>query len=128
MTDKSFLSSNISDFSLFFVKKLHPPPLWKNLPLYQQPPLKIEIMSSLPLNILYRCSHCYCDCHPIKFFFFIMLPPCWRLFLGVLGLCFCVFLYLYRIVDYVQALTNAYMLTWRTQNQKFYNLPYLIIF
>ena len=42
-----FLSLNISDFSLFFTKKLQPSPLKKVTPLFlTNPPLKIKALSS----------------------------------------------------------------------------------
>ena len=44
---KLFLSLNTSDFSLFFYVKIATPTLEKgHLPLSQQPPLKIEVLSS----------------------------------------------------------------------------------
>ena len=47
---KVFLLLNISDFNFVFMWKLHPPPSpWKKSPpLSQQPPLKVEVMSSPP--------------------------------------------------------------------------------
>ena len=42
-----FLSSNNLDFSLFFIVKIATP--WKKLPsLFQQPPLKVEVLSNMP--------------------------------------------------------------------------------
>ena len=48
---KLFLLLNISDFNFFFYVKIciHPPPPWKKpSPLSQQPPLKVEVLSSPP--------------------------------------------------------------------------------
>ena len=54
MTEKSifayklFLTLNISDFSLFFMWQLQPLPEKSHSPLSQQPPLKVEVLSSPP--------------------------------------------------------------------------------
>ena len=37
---------NISDFNLLFMSKLQPPPEKSHPPLSQQPPLKVEVLSS----------------------------------------------------------------------------------
>ena len=47
---KLFLLLNISNFSLFFFLKKLEPPTEKNTPLFSSnPPLKVEVLSSLPL-------------------------------------------------------------------------------
>ena len=44
---KLYLSLNISDFNLFFMWKLQPPPPEKSYPLFpNNPPLKVEVLSS----------------------------------------------------------------------------------
>ena len=54
MTEKNifayrlFLSLNISDFNLFFCENCNPSPEKKSPPLSQQPPLKVEVLSSPP--------------------------------------------------------------------------------
>ena len=45
--DQLFLSLNISDF-IFYVKIATPSPWKKSLPLYQQSPLKVKVLSSPP--------------------------------------------------------------------------------
>ena len=45
---KLFLTLNISDFSLFFMWQLQPLPEKSHPPLSQQPPLKVEALSSSP--------------------------------------------------------------------------------
>ena len=48
---KLFLLLNLSDLNLFFMSKLQPTPPRKNSPpLSQQPPLKVEVLSSPPLH------------------------------------------------------------------------------
>ena len=48
--DQLFLSLNISDFNLLFMWKLQPPPWKKSPPLSQQPPPKVEVLSSPPFQ------------------------------------------------------------------------------
>ena len=45
---KHFLSLIISDFSLFFFAKIATFPEKSYSPIFQQPPLKIEVLSNLP--------------------------------------------------------------------------------
>ena len=45
---KLFLLLNISDFSLFFIQKLHPPEKSHPLPFPSNPPLKMGILSRPP--------------------------------------------------------------------------------
>ena len=51
---KHFLSLNISDFNLFFMWKLQPPPD-KSHPLFPNNPLKVEVLSSPPSFWKYGC-------------------------------------------------------------------------